>query len=105
MDSATTNAQSVLRITVKNHSGVLSHICGLFARRAYSIEGIISVPQGAAICQVFILVNENEKLDQVIRQTQKLVDVIKVYRCDADLSLFQGVSAQLDSSIEVVASN
>lgn len=100
MTSDIITSNSVLQVTVKNHAGVLSHICGLFARRAYSIEGIISVPQGdTSIMQVYLLVQENGKLDQVMRQTQKLVDVISVKRRDQDVSLFQSVSAQLADSV------
>lgn len=26
----------ILELTVRNHPGVMTHVCGLFARRAYS---------------------------------------------------------------------
>jgi len=83
---------AVLRLTVNNHAGVLSHICGLFARRAYNIEGLIVLPQGdGAISQMLLLVKEDGKLEQIIRQTQKLVDVLKVNREDASRSLFDNL--------------
>ncbi len=33
----------VLEIDVNNHPGVMSHVVGLFSRRAYNVEGIICV--------------------------------------------------------------
>ena len=92
MSTTTIENNAVLTLTVNNHAGVLSHICGLFARRAYNIDSIIALPQGdGAISQVLVLVKENGKLDQIIRQTQKLVDVIQVQRNDADIDMFQNL--------------
>ena len=34
----------ILELTVNNHPGVMSHVCGLFARRAYNVEGILCMP-------------------------------------------------------------
>jgi len=31
-------------VIVRNHPGVMSHVCGLFARRAFNVEGIICLP-------------------------------------------------------------
>ncbi len=33
-----------LRLTVNNHPGVMSHVCGLFARRAFNVEAILCTP-------------------------------------------------------------
>ena len=40
--------QVVLELTVNNHPGVMSHICGLFARRAFNVEGISACPSAPA---------------------------------------------------------
>ncbi|MCG3147073.1 MAG: hypothetical protein PCFJNLEI_00510 [Verrucomicrobiae bacterium] len=37
-----------LELTVQNHPGVMSHVCGLFARRAFNVEGILCLPVGTA---------------------------------------------------------
>ena len=29
-----------LELIVRNHPGVMTHICGLFARRAFNVDGI-----------------------------------------------------------------
>ncbi|OED41988.1 acetolactate synthase small subunit [Chromatiales bacterium (ex Bugula neritina AB1)] len=74
-----TNA-AILKLTVKNHPGVLSHVCGLFARRAYNLEGVMVRPvrDASHLSRMWLLVNEEDRLIQLIRQTEKLADVISV---------------------------
>ncbi len=70
---------AVLDLIVRNHPGVMSHICGLFSRRAYNVEGIICLPIGnGETSRVSLFVNENERLDQIIRQLKKLSDVLDI---------------------------
>ncbi len=35
---------SILELTVRNHPGVMANITGLFARRAFNLEGILCAP-------------------------------------------------------------
>jgi len=83
--------QSVLRLTVNNHPGVMSAVCGLFSRRSYNLEGIMVRPiegtEGAQ-SRVWLLLNEVDKLEQVMRHTEKLVDVLKVERHALEDSVF-----------------
>ena len=61
--------RSVLELTVRNHPGVMSHVCGLFSRRGYNVEGILCMPVGdGARSRVWLLVNEDARLDQMIKQ-------------------------------------
>ena len=39
-------SRTVLELTVRNHPGVMSHVCGLFSRRAFNVEGILCMPVG-----------------------------------------------------------
>ena len=72
---------AVLRLLVRNHPGVMSHVCGLFARRCFNLEAIVCLPVGDATRSVILLVaDENERLDQVLRQLRKLEDVVEVRR-------------------------
>jgi acetolactate synthase-1/3 small subunit len=41
-------ARTVLELDVNNHPGVMSHVVGLFSRRAYNVEGILCMPVGSA---------------------------------------------------------
>jgi acetolactate synthase-1/3 small subunit len=80
----------VVELTVNNHAGVMSHITGLFSRRAFNIEGILCGPVGdGETSRIFLLVNEDERLPQVIEQIKKLYDVLEVReRDDYDRSIF-----------------
>lgn len=83
---------SVLKLTVNNHPGVLSHVCGLFARRSYNLEGVMVRPlvdETLNRSRMWLLINEEERLQQLIRQTEKLVDVISVEQHDLAGSVFE----------------
>ncbi len=82
-------ARAVLELTVRNHPGVLSQVCGLFARRAFNVEGVLCMPVGdGARSRVWLLVAEDERLEQVLRQLGKLEDVREVRRHGADHEVF-----------------
>ena len=54
----------VVRLLVRNHPGVMSHVCGLFARRAFNVEGILCLPVGDGACSAVLLrVREDERMD------------------------------------------
>ena len=96
MNTVTNNRNSVLQLTVRNHPGVMSHVCGLFARRAYNLEGIVCLPLGnGETSRMLLLVNEDEKLEQVIQQTRKLVDVIDVSHQDTDKTIFSSLTSAI----------
>ena len=82
---------AILKLTVKNHPGVMSHVCGLFARRAYNLEGIMVRPvrDNRNLSRMWLLVNEEDRLQQLIRQTEKLVDVISVEQHAMEGSAFE----------------
>ncbi len=70
---------TILRLQVNNHPGVMSQICGLFARRAFNLEGIFcnATGHGDTSC-MWLKVDETDRLDQVVRQLAKLEDVLVV---------------------------
>ncbi len=81
--------RTVLELTVRNHPGVMSHVCGLFARRMYNVEGILCLPIGTGEqSRIWLLVREDRRLDQVIRQVEKLQDVLRVSRPGAGHEVF-----------------
>ena len=82
---------AILKLTVNNHPGVMSHVCGLFARRAYNLEGIMVRPvrDNKQLSRMWLLVNEEDRLQQLIRQTEKLVDVISVEQHAMEGSAFE----------------
>src|SRR6266571_149678 len=81
--------QAVLELTVKNHPGVMSHICGLFARRTFNVEGILCMPIGTgAQSRIWLRVSADQRLEQMLRQLGKLEDVVSVRRHGADHEVF-----------------
>jgi acetolactate synthase-1/3 small subunit len=80
----------VIELTVQNHSGVMSHITGLFSRRGYNLEGILCGRIGDGTqSRMYLLVEMNEQFDQVVKQLSKLYDVCEIsQKDDADISVF-----------------
>lgn len=82
-------ARAVLEIDVNNHAGVMSHVVGLFSRRAYNVEGILCLPvDDGKRSRIWLLVNEDIRLAQMIKQVEKLEDVIAVRRHTAEHAVF-----------------
>jgi acetolactate synthase-1/3 small subunit len=67
-------------VLVENKSGVLARISALFAARGFNIASLsVSETEDVAISRMTIVVKGNESvLEQVTKQLNKLVDVIKV---------------------------
>lgn len=87
------NDYYLVELLVRNHPGVMSHITGLFARRAFNLEGILCAQVGdGTTSKMFLLVNNNSTLDQIIKQLEKLYDVIEVsLHSDYDQSVFNNL--------------
>jgi len=69
----------VVELIVNNHPGVMSHVAGLFARRAFNLEGIVCRKIGdGAKSRMLLLVNNDDRLEQIVKQLQKLYDVLEV---------------------------
>ena len=93
IDKEDRSAIMVLELEVNNHPGVMSHICGLFSRRAYNLEGIVCIPIDTGdVSRMWLQVNEELKLEQVIKQVQKLPDVLSVVRHGAEHAVFTGLT-------------
>jgi acetolactate synthase-1/3 small subunit len=84
--------RTILELEVNNHAGVMSHVVGLFSRRAYNVEGIVCMPVGdGRLSRVWLTVNEEARLEQMIRQIGKLEDVLGVRRHGARHAVFERV--------------
>jgi acetolactate synthase-1/3 small subunit len=81
--SADTRHQ-VLSVLVQNRAGVLARIAGLFARRGYNIYSLAVAPtDDEAFSRITIVVDvESAPLEQVVKQLNKLVNVIKISELD-----------------------
>lgn len=75
-----TNHSHTISVLVENKFGVLSRVAGLFSGRGYNIHSLNVAPcEDQNFSRMTIDVNEgSEKLDQVIKQLSKLVNVVEV---------------------------
>lgn len=69
-----------MSVTVRDRPGVLVRIAGLFARRGFNIESLsVAQSEEPGVSRTTFVVNgEDSVLEQVQKQLQKLIDVIKV---------------------------
>ena len=77
---------TVIAALVENKPGVLHRIANMFGRRDFNIESItVGQTEQAGIARMTITVSEDEKtLEQVVKQMNKIIDVIKVARLEPD---------------------
>ncbi len=70
----------VLSALVMNQPGVLAHISGMLASRAYNIDSLaVGATENPELSRITFVVNEDEKkLDQVRKQLEKIVTVVRV---------------------------
>jgi acetolactate synthase-1/3 small subunit len=71
----------VISVLVENEPGVLSRISGLFSGRAFNIESLnVAETLDPTISRMTLVTSGNEQIiEQIIKQLNKLVDVIKVF--------------------------
>lgn len=69
-----------LSVLVENRFGVLTRVAGMFSGRGFNIDTLNVAPTlDASMSRMTIVVRGDDKtLEQVVKQTEKLVDVIKV---------------------------
>jgi acetolactate synthase I/III small subunit len=81
----------ILELRVRNHPGTMSHITGLFSRRAFNLEAIRCSPVGDGLeSRMFLLVNKTPSLEQIEYYLLKLHDVLAIHqRCDLTETFFQ----------------
>jgi len=77
---------TVIAALVENKPGVLHSIANMFRRRDFNIESItVGQTEQKGIARMTITVSEDEKtLEQVVKQMNKLIDVIKVTRLEPE---------------------
>ncbi|MBE6047250.1 MAG: acetolactate synthase small subunit [Clostridium sp.] len=81
----------VLSVLVQNSSGVLSRIAGLFSRRGYNIDSLtVGETDNEELSRMTITITgDNDVLEQVTKQLDKLEEVIKVINLKADNSVYR----------------
>ena len=75
-----------ISILVENHAGVLARVAGLFARRGFNIDSLaVGVTEDEKISRITIIADGTAyTLEQIEKQLNKLIDVIKVRHLPAE---------------------
>jgi len=75
-----------ISVLVENKAGVLSRISGLFARRGFNIDSLaVGTTEDKNISRITLLVDGDDYIaEQVTKQLNKQIDVIKVRKLDQD---------------------
>ncbi|MBQ6444266.1 MAG: acetolactate synthase small subunit, partial [Methanosphaera sp.] len=78
-----------ISIIVENKTGVLQRIAGLFTRRDFNIDNIsVGKTSDANISRITITTYGDDKtLEQIIKQLNKLIEVIKVREMKPDQTI------------------
>ena len=76
--------KQTISVLVENQAGVLGRITSLFSRRAFNIDSLaVGVTDDPTVSRITIIVDSgNSVVEQVEKQLNKLVDVIKVRTLD-----------------------
>jgi acetolactate synthase-1/3 small subunit len=69
-----------ISVLVENHFGVLAHVAGLFSARGFNIDSLaVGETDDASVSRMTIVAHGDDRvLEQIIKQLNKLIDVIKV---------------------------
>jgi len=82
-----------ISVLVENHFGVLAHVAGLFSSRGFNISSLaVGETEDSRFSRMTIVVAGDEKvLEQIMKQLNKLIDVIKV----VDLTMQESIDREL----------
>ncbi len=86
-------SKHTLAVLVENSPGVLARVAGLFSRRAYNIDSLAVGPtENPKISRMTIVIDvQKHALEQVIRQLDKLINVIHI----AELTSSDSIQTEL----------
>ncbi|MGO3147872.1 MAG: acetolactate synthase small subunit [Leucobacter sp.] len=82
-------SRHVLSLLVEDKPGLLTRVAGLFARRGFNIESLAVGPtEMVGLSRITVVVDQDEfLLEQLTKQLNKLVNVIKVVELDSASSV------------------
>jgi len=82
-------SKHTLSVLVENKPGVLARIAGLFSRRAFNIHSLAVGPtEHPEISRITVVVDVEElPLEQVTKQLNKLIHVLKIVELDKERSV------------------
>ncbi|MDX2425337.1 MAG: acetolactate synthase small subunit [Cycloclasticus sp.] len=81
--------QHIISVLLENEAGALSRVAGLFSARAYNIESLTVAPtlDPSLSRLTLVTVGSEETIEQIKKQLNKLVDVVKLIDLSESFSL------------------
>ena len=81
--------KKIYSVLVENRSGVLCKVAGLFSRRCFNIDSIAvgETDDPEVSCMTIVSSGNQNTMEQIEKQLNKKLDVIKVKTFDADSSI------------------
>ena len=82
-------SRHVLSLLVEDKPGLLTRVAGLFARRSFNIESLAVGPtEMRGLSRITVVVDQDDVLlEQVTKQLNKLVNVIKIVELESSTSV------------------
>ena len=82
-------SRHVLSLLVEDKPGLLTRVAGLFARRGFNIESLAVGPtEMRGLSRITVVVDQDDiLLEQVTKQLNKLVNVIKIVELESSTSV------------------
>ncbi|ALE51871.1 acetolactate synthase [Candidatus Thioglobus autotrophicus] len=83
----------IISIQLENESGALSRVSGLFSARGFNIESLtVAATNDPTLSRMTIVsVGDDDIIEQIVKQVNKLVDVVKV----TDLTATEHIEREL----------
>jgi len=83
----------IISVLLENESGALSRVAGLFSARGFNIESLtVAATNDTTLSRMTIVsVGDDSTIDQIVKQLDKLIDVVKV----TDLTATEHIEREL----------
>ena len=96
-------SQHVLSLLVEDKPGILTRVAALFARRGFNIESLaVGHSEIEGLSRITVVVDvENLPLEQITKQLNKLINVIKIVELDPEQSVMRDhmlIKVRVDNS-------
>ncbi len=87
-------SKTVISLLIENEAGASSRIVGLFSQRGYNIESLtVAATQDPSLSRMTIVTSgEPRVIEQIMKQLNKLIDVLKVLELTASDYIEQEMS-------------
>lgn len=82
-------SQHVLSLLVEDKPGLLTRVAGLFSRRGFNIHSLaVGTTEVEGLSRITLVVDvEGAPLEQVTKQLNKLINVLKIVELEPDQSV------------------